>query len=1576
MIQKPLQAQPITSATDGTGTIIIQQGDRLNIQGGSLSGNSANLFHSFSKFGLDSGQIANFISNPQIRNILGRVTGGEPSLINGIIQVSGGNSNLFLLNPAGIIFGKNASLNVPASFTATTATKIGFPIPTLNKGGLGGVNWFNAIGDNNYQKFNSIPSIFAFDLSQPGSIINAGNLLVGAGHNLTLLGGTVISTGQLTASKGNITIAAVPGENLVRISQPGQLLSLEIPAARDNKGNLLPITPLNLSALLTGNEGKIETGLSGTGLQVNNGDVVVKNVTARTATLTAANNLTLVESQLRTTGNLNLLAGNTVTIRDSVTNPFLAQAGVNLYIQGNQSIDILALNHPQTPFVSGRNLTLVSNGLISGDAHFATGGSFSMLNLSGGLGNFVSLYDPIIRANGDVIFGDYTGASLKVEATGSISGGNININSPDTAIPGTDPDASILTTSRAVILRAGENSVTQTNFPGNFGGTTFQPSGTPLSLPPGSIQVGNITTGPGNGSSGPITLNATGNIQTGDLRTDSFGVESAPISLTAGGNISTKEIVNRTGDITRDAADITLNSGGSITVRGNIISWSAVKNGGNITIIAKDDIFIDCINSTFCIESFTGGRPDNPTLLGKGGDITLISKEGSILVNRTGVAINSGTSGIARAGAITLQSFGDITTGLISASTESSNAASITLISTAGSINTSGGILNSSSKNGSGADIRLEAFKDITTGSIDTSGKQNGGKISIESRSGGINTSAGTLNAAGGVNGGNITLEALNNIATGKITTFLSGVSGNSGNISIKSNNGNIDTTAGSLITASSLGKGGDIILDAAGSITADQINAYSVSSTGGKIDLTAKDNITTNGNITTNNNSLTFNGAVNLGSNVFFNILGTGDITFNNTVDGTQNLNLKTQTGNVQFNDLVGGSAPLNNLRVEGNIIPNPDGVNITTINNINTGNITSPGGITLTSGRNITTGILDSSFSGNAGNINLFAPGNISVSNINSQSFGNGIGGNVNITANRFKSTDTFLDKNGVNASISSAGVLNGGSIIIRHGGGGVTPFIVGDPTTNGTAGAITRGNAATEQTIAPTQAYLYTHKQDSDRLQILSVSAASPLPPDPNPLPDIQPAPKPSIDPIKDFAFLVGDMIGADTQVNQNPQTGDYNLGWQIPNYPPLELNAPAVGLPINQPDDIISAIDKQFEEQYEGYFGENFTDEKVNGQILRETLKTIKNETGKSPVVLYARSYAEHLQLVLVTPEDHYFFRDIPEANKTELNKTIKEFRNSVINPSETPSHHQPGKRLYQWLIKPFEAKLKELKIDTLIFVMDAGMRQIPLAALWDGKEYLIEKYSLGSVPSISLTNTRYQNWKDSQILAMGASKFPNFKDQNNLFWVPRELNLITKELKWQGTSFLNEKFTYDNLTSYSLRSQFKIIHLATHADFQEGDKSNSYIQLWDKKLQLDELRKVGFNKLPKVELLVLSACRTALGDINAEMGFSGLAVRTGVKSAIGSLWYVPDGGTQALMSGFYHHLSQPEVKIKAEALRQAQIDMIRKKVRVEKRHLIGLDGLEPISLPTDAGLPDKEYSHPYYWASFTLVGSPW
>jgi filamentous hemagglutinin family protein len=190
-------SQPITD--NSTNTIVSPNGSNpsvYDITGGQLSGDGTNLFHSFNQFGLDQGEVAQFISNPSILNILARVTGGGSSLINGLIQVTGGSSNLFLMNPAGIVFGANAQLNVPADFIATTATSIGF----------GNDSWFNAAGSNDYSALVGNPSTFAFGMSgTPGAILNAGQLAVGEGHNLILIGGTVVSTGQLRHHEGTLS---------------------------------------------------------------------------------------------------------------------------------------------------------------------------------------------------------------------------------------------------------------------------------------------------------------------------------------------------------------------------------------------------------------------------------------------------------------------------------------------------------------------------------------------------------------------------------------------------------------------------------------------------------------------------------------------------------------------------------------------------------------------------------------------------------------------------------------------------------------------------------------------------------------------------------------------------------------------------------------------------------------------------------------------------------------------------------------------------------------------------------------------------------------------------------------------------------------------------------------------------------------------------------------------------------------------------------------------------------------------------------------------------------------------------
>jgi CHAT domain-containing protein len=294
----------------------------------------------------------------------------------------------------------------------------------------------------------------------------------------------------------------------------------------------------------------------------------------------------------------------------------------------------------------------------------------------------------------------------------------------------------------------------------------------------------------------------------------------------------------------------------------------------------------------------------------------------------------------------------------------------------------------------------------------------------------------------------------------------------------------------------------------------------------------------------------------------------------------------------------------------------------------------------------------------------------------------------------------------------------------------------------------------------------------------------------------------------------------------------------------------------------------------------------------------------------------------------------------------------------------------SQQLYQWIIAPLEADLKAQGIDTLVFSMDAGLRSLPLAALHDGSQFLVEKYSIGLIPSVNLTDTNYESVKNTEVLGMGASQFAQNKP---LPAVPAELNAIASE--WKGKSFLNQTFTLNNLRSQRNNRPYRIIHLATHGEFKPGAPSKSYIQLADTRLTLDRVRELGWNQPPKVELLVLSACKTAVGDNDAELGFAGLAVQAGVKSVLASLWYVSDEGTLGLMAEFYHELKV--APIKAEALRQAQIAMIKGQVRIENGRLFLSNLNKELELPPElAKLGNENLSHPYYWSGFTMIGSPW
>jgi CHAT domain-containing protein len=377
------------------------------------------------------------------------------------------------------------------------------------------------------------------------------------------------------------------------------------------------------------------------------------------------------------------------------------------------------------------------------------------------------------------------------------------------------------------------------------------------------------------------------------------------------------------------------------------------------------------------------------------------------------------------------------------------------------------------------------------------------------------------------------------------------------------------------------------------------------------------------------------------------------------------------------------------------------------------------------------------------------------------------------------------------------------------------------------------------------------------------------------------------------------------------------------------------------------------------------------EKKSTTEAQEVLRSIERATGVKPAIIYAnfRPYTDELDLILVTSKGDPIYKPI-RVRKEVVVKVVENLRLAITDPLNDDL--EPSQRMYDWLVRPLLADLKANGINNLLFITDEGLRSAPLAALHDGKKYLIEDYSVGFAPSLSLTDTRYTDIKKFAPVALGASEF---KELRALPSVPAELSVVTNESS--DRVYLNQAFTLDNVSSLS--SKYRIVHFATHGEFNEENYNNSYIQLWgDRKLRFADLRQLELyeipGKRPAVELLVLSACQTAL-DKNSEFGFGGLAAQTGAKTVLASLWTVDDAGTLGLMTEFYSRLKK--APIKSEALRQAQLSMLRGETRIENGKVIASN--RTVTIPAaspDAKVALKKLSHPFYWSAFTMIGNPW
>ncbi len=268
----------------------------------------------------------------------------------------------------------------------------------------------------------------------------------------------------------------------------------------------------------------------------------------------------------------------------------------------------------------------------------------------------------------------------------------------------------------------------------------------------------------------------------------------------------------------------------------------------------------------------------------------------------------------------------------------------------------------------------------------------------------------------------------------------------------------------------------------------------------------------------------------------------------------------------------------------------------------------------------------------------------------------------------------------------------------------------------------------------------------------------------------------------------------------------------------------------------------------------------------------------------------------------------------------------------------------SQQIYDWLIRPAEQAQAFKNTQTLVFVLDGKLRNIPIAALFDGKQYLIEKYAVALSPGLQLMAAQSLKQNKIQAIVGGISQpragFSALPD------VESEVKQISQTVP--SSMLLNQQFTSQALADRLKSSRADVIHLATHGQFSSR-LEDTFLLTWDGQVNVKELSELLKNRSgdssKAIELLVLSACDTATGDDRAVLGLAGLAVKSGARSTIATLWPVKDKAAKMLMTLFYNQLRQPNMT-KAEALRQAQINLIRQ----------------------------TDFHDPFFWSAFVLVGN--
>jgi CHAT domain-containing protein len=334
-----------------------------------------------------------------------------------------------------------------------------------------------------------------------------------------------------------------------------------------------------------------------------------------------------------------------------------------------------------------------------------------------------------------------------------------------------------------------------------------------------------------------------------------------------------------------------------------------------------------------------------------------------------------------------------------------------------------------------------------------------------------------------------------------------------------------------------------------------------------------------------------------------------------------------------------------------------------------------------------------------------------------------------------------------------------------------------------------------------------------------------------------------------------------------------------------------------------------------------------------------------------VFIYTVILPKRLEVILSLPDGRLKLHTNAIA-QTEVEQTLIRLQQALREPDRLLEVQMLSRQVYRWLVEPFEGDLNAQagSIKTIAFVLDGILQNLPVAVLYDGKQYLLERYATAVTPGLRLFAVR-KLARPFEALIAGVSEERRVgkQDFTALENVKSEWMAIQSAIP--SKALLNASFTQSQFQQELDSRPFPVVHIATHGQFS-SDPEETFILLWDRVLNVKDLNSLLQTERRSVseivDLLVLSACETATGDRRASLGLAGVAVRAGARSTLATLWQINDESTAALMSGFYRKLSENPALSKAEALRQAQLELWNN--------------------------TNQDWQVPFFWAAYVLVGN--